>query len=146
VFAVLKFLATLSAALFAGAALYINVAEHPARMLLETRVAAAQWAPSYKRATWLQAPLAVVSFVTGMGAWLLGGGVGWLVAAILIGAVVPVTLIIIMPTNKALLAPGRDLGSSDTRSLLVRWNRLHGIRTALALIATGYYLTLLVRA
>lgn len=115
-------------------------------MLLETRVAAAQWAPSYERATWLQAPLAVVSFVTGMGAWLLGGGVGWLVAAILIGAVVPVTLIIIMPTNKALLAPGRDLGSPDTRSLLVRWNRLHGIRTALALIATGYYLTLLVRA
>lgn len=117
--AVLKFLATLSAALFAGAALYINVAEHPARMLLETRIAAAQWAPSYKRATWLQAPLAVVSFFTGTGAWLLGGGgLGWLVAAILIGAVVPVTLIIIMPTNKALLAPGRDLGSSNTRSLL----------------------------
>jgi hypothetical protein len=146
VLAVLKFLATLSAALFAGAALYINVAEHPARMLLETRVAAAQWAPSYKRATWLQAPLALVSFIAGTGAWLLGGGLGWLVAAILIGAVVPVTLIMIMPTNKALLAPGRDLGSSDTRSLLVRWNRLHGIRTVLALIATGYYLTLLLGA
>ena len=53
---VLQFLAVLSAALFAGAALYITVAEHPARMGLETRMAVLQWAPSYKRATWMQAP------------------------------------------------------------------------------------------
>lgn len=59
--ATLQYLATLSAALFAGAAIYINVAEHPARMALDTRSAAMQWAPSYKRATWMQAPLAIVS-------------------------------------------------------------------------------------
>src|SRR5215510_1571943 len=41
--------------------------------------------------------------------------VGWLVAAVLIGAVVPFTLIGIMPTNHKLLAPGRDLGSAETR-------------------------------
>ena len=46
-----EFIATLCAALFAGAALYINLVEHPARMGLETRIAALQWAPSYKRAT-----------------------------------------------------------------------------------------------
>ena len=51
----LEFTAVLSAALFAGAALYVNVAEHPARLGLETRMAALQWAPSYRRATWLQA-------------------------------------------------------------------------------------------
>jgi hypothetical protein len=55
----LKFIAIISAAVFAGAALYINVAEHPARMVLDTRFAAAQWAPSYRRATWMQAPLAL---------------------------------------------------------------------------------------
>lgn len=55
----LKLIAIISAAMFAGAALYINVAEHPARMELDTRFAAAQWAPSYRRATWMQAPLAV---------------------------------------------------------------------------------------
>ena len=67
----LQFIAALSAALFAGAAIYINVAEHPARMAIDTRSAAMQWAPSYQRATWMQAPLAILSCLAGVGAWLL---------------------------------------------------------------------------
>jgi Domain of unknown function (DUF1772) len=141
---VLQFLATLSAALFAGAAIYINVAEHPARMGLETRAAALQWAPSYKRATWLQAPLAIVSLLCGVGAWLQGGGPGWLVAALFIGAVVPFTFAVILPTNHELLAAGRDLSSTETRQLLVRWGRLHAIRTTLSFVATVIYLWLLI--
>jgi hypothetical protein len=74
-------------------------------MTLETKFAAAQWAPSYRRATWMQASLALVSLVAGLGSWLLGGGLGWAIAALLIGAVVPFTFIGIMPTNKALLTP-----------------------------------------
>jgi len=131
----LQVLATLCAALFAGAALYINVAEHPARMVLDTRSAATQWAPSYQRATWMQAPLAVLGFVAGVATWLLGGGTGWLVAALLIGAVVPYTFIGIMPTNHKLLAPDSDLASSETRALLERWNRLHAVRSALGFLA-----------
>ena len=111
---IVKILAALSAALFAGAALYINVAEHPARLTLETRQAALQWTPSYKRATWLQAPLAIASFVCGVAVALLAGGRPWLVPALLIGAVVPVTFIVIMPTNRQLLAPNRDLASADS--------------------------------
>jgi hypothetical protein len=83
----LKFIATFAAAMFAGAALYVNVAEHPARMTLDTKFAAAQWAPSYRRATGMQAPLALLSLVAGLGSWLLGGDLGWAVAALLIGAV-----------------------------------------------------------
>lgn len=138
----LKFIATFSAALFAGAALYINLAEHPARMMLETRLAVAQWAPSYRRATWMQAPLALLSLVTGVASWVFGGGLGWAIAALLIGAVVPFTLFGIMPTNKSLLAPGRDHGSAETRSLLENWARLHGVRTVLSLAATILYLYL----
>ena len=142
----LEFTATLSGALFAGAALYINVAEHPARMGLDTRVAALQWAPSYARATWLQAPLALVSLACGAAAWLLGAGLGWLIAALLVGAVVPFTFIVIMPTNTKLLAPGRDLGSAETRDLLVGWGRLHAVRTVLSLVGTAVYLRLLLGA
>ncbi len=139
----LEVLATLSAVLFAGAALYINVVEHPARMGLETRMAALQWAPSYKRATWLQAPLALVSLLGGAAAWFLGAQVGWLVGALLIGAVVPFTFIVIMPTNHKLLSPGRDLTSADTRELLEAWGKLHAVRTALSLVASIVYLCLL---
>lgn len=112
-------------------------------MALETRFAALQWAPSYRRAPWLQAPLAVVSLVAGVGVWALGGGSAWLAPAVLIGAVVPFTFIVIMPTNHALLAPGRDLGSPQTRRLLQRWAALHSVRTALSLFAALIYLWLL---
>jgi uncharacterized membrane protein len=143
---VLEFVATLAAALFAGAALYINVAEHPARMGLETRMAALQWAPSYKRATWLQAPLALLSLACGIAAWLVGAGIAWLIAALLNVAVVPFTFAVIMRTNNKLLAPDRDLGSEETRELLVQWGRLHAVRTVLSLAGVAVYLMSLLGA
>jgi len=131
-----EFLAIFCAAIFAGAAIYISLVEHPARMRLDTRSAAAQWAPSYRRATLMQAPLAVLGFVAGCTVWFLGGGPAWLIAALLIGVVVPFTLIVIKPTNDKLLTPGRDLASPDTRALLERWGRLHAVRSFLSIVAT----------
>ncbi len=140
---VIEFIAALCAALFAGAALYVSLVEHPARMGLETRIAAVQWAPSYRRATWMQAPLALLSFLGGLAAWLMGAGSGWLLAALLIGLVVPFTFIGIMPTNNRILSPGRDLDSAETRRLLERWGHLHAVRTALSILATVLYIRLL---
>ena len=141
-----QFLATACCTLFAGAAIYINLVEHPARMGCDTKTAATVWAPSYKRATVMQASLAVVSFLAGVAAWLLGGGIMWLFGAVLIGLVVPFTFIAIMPTNHQLLAPGRDLASPETRGLLEKWGRLHGVRSALSLLASVVYVVLLLRA
>jgi hypothetical protein len=140
---ILQCIAAFAAMLFAGAALYINVAEHPARMTLETRMAALQWAPSYRRATLLQAPLAVISLLSGASAWLLGSDVFWLVAALVIGSVVPFTFAVVMPTNRQLLDPNRDLGAAETRLLLETWNRLHAVRTLLSLLSSIIYLCLL---
>jgi hypothetical protein len=132
---VLEFLATLFAGIFAGAALYITVAEHPARLSCDTRTAISQWAPSYKRATVMQAPLAVLSLLSGILAWFLGAGTLWLCAAVLIGLVVPFTFIVIMPTNQRLLENDRDVTSEQTRRLLVHWGTLHAVRTWLSLAA-----------
>jgi hypothetical protein len=129
-----EFLALLCAGLFAGAAVYINLAEHPARMGRDTRVALEVWGPSYARATRMQAPLALVALACGAVAWWLGAGVSWLVAGLLIGAVVPFTLAVMMPLNKALLTHGR-IASTETRALLTRWGRLHAVRSVLALAA-----------
>jgi len=137
----LQLLATFSAALFAGAALYISLVEHPARMQLETRIAAAQWAPSYARATWMQAPLALLSFLAGTTSWLMGAGAAWLIAA-----VVPFTLVVIHPTNHQLLDPTHHRSSAETRVLLERWGRLHAVRTGLSLAAAATYLLSLSRA
>jgi uncharacterized membrane protein len=141
-----EFVATLSTALFCGAAIYINLVEHPARMGCDTKTAATVWAPSYKRATVMQASLAMLGFVCGVAAWLLGGSALWLVGAILIGAVIPVTFIAIMPTNHQLLEPGRDLGSNETRALLEKWGKLHAVRSVLSFLASVVYVGLLVRA
>lgn len=137
-----QFLATLCGTLFTGAAVYITFVEHPARMGCDTKTAATVWAPSYKRATVMQASLAMVSFLSGLSASLLGGGISWLIGAILIGGVVPFTFIAIMPTNHLLLETGRDLTSADTRMLLEKWGKLHAVRSALGLAASALYVFL----
>src|SRR3974390_463325 len=141
---VTQFVAVLATTFFAGAAIYINLVEHPARMGCTTEIAATAWAPSYKRATVMQASLAIVGFLAGVAAWLLGAGVMWLVGALFIFAVVPVTLIVILPTNNRLLAHGRDLASPETRELLVKWGNLHSIRSVLGLVASAVYVWQLV--
>ncbi|HEV8554070.1 MAG TPA: DUF1772 domain-containing protein [Casimicrobiaceae bacterium] len=141
-----QFLATLSCALFAGAAIYINLVEHPARMGCDTKIAATVWAPSYERATVMQASLAIVSLLSGAAAWLLDGGAMWLVGAVLIGSVVPFTFVVIMPTNRQLLSPGRDLTSSETRALLEKWGSLHAVRSLLSFAAALVFTWSLLRA
>ena len=143
---VLEFIATLSATLFCGAAIYINLVEHPARMGCGTKIARTVWAPSYKRATVMQASLAIVGFLCGVGAWILGGSSWWLFGALFIGAVVPFTFVVIMPTNHRLEESERDLGSEETRALLEKWGKLHAVRSMLSLVASVIYVGLSVGA
>lgn len=130
-------IAVLATTVFAGAALYINWVEHPARMGCSTELAATVWAPSYRRATMMQAPLALIGGLAGALAGWLSDSRAWLIAALLIFTVVPFTLLVIKKTNDRLLTPGRDLASAETRALLVQWGRLHAVRTVLSLLASG---------
>jgi hypothetical protein len=130
----LEMITFLACAIFAGAALYVTLVEHPARMRCETRIAATQWAPSYRRGTAMQAPLAVITLLGGIAAWWKDAPICWLIAGLMVGAAVPFTLLVIMPTNRRLQETGRDLASTDTRALLERWGRLHAVRTMLGMI------------
>jgi uncharacterized membrane protein len=138
----LLILATVCAGLFAGAAVYINAVEHPARLSCGTELAVREFAPSYHRATVMQASLAVTGCVAGSwSAWVVRDP--WIaLGAILLGAVVPVTLVVILPTNEQLLDLALDPRSKKAEDLLTRWGRLHAIRTALSSAA---FVLLLVR-
>ena len=136
-----EILALVCSGLFAGAALYISFVEHPARMLCGAKVALAQFAPSYKRATVMQASLAALGTLAAIAAWLLGAPLTWLVGGLLLGAVIPFTLIVILPTNKRLLDPSLDKDSPVAAQLLHRWGALHAFRTVLSL--TSFLLFLL---
>ncbi len=127
--------ATVAAGLFAGAALYVTVAEHPARLECGQALAIKEFGPSYRRAAVMQALLAVIGLLAGVVAWYQGSGVGWLVWGLLLGALVPFTLIVIMPTNRRLLDPRLDSGSGEARELLVRWGWLHAVRTVVGVAA-----------
>ena len=130
---VLEFIATLSAGLFCGAAIYINLVEHPARMSCGTVLAVTEFAPSYKRATVMQVLLAAISFICSLIAWLIYPNIYWLIGAILIIIVIPFTVIFILPTNKKLLDSSLDKDSDYAKQLLNRWGRLHAVRSILSL-------------
>ena len=96
-------------------------------------MALAQFRTSYPRGTRLQAPLAVVGFIGAVGAWLGGGSPAWLVAGVLLGLVVPFTLVAVMPTNRRLCDPTLAPDSPEAHRLLRRWGHLHLVRAALGL-------------
>ena len=132
---ILELIATLCAGLFAGAAVYVSLVEHPARLQCGPALAVAEFGPSYRRAAVMQAVLAVVGCVAGVAAWALGSAAVVLVAGLLLGAVVPFTLIVILPTNERLLDPTLDPGSAEAAALLARWGRLHALRSLASVVA-----------
>jgi uncharacterized membrane protein len=139
----LEIIATLSAGLFAGAAIYIDLAEQPARTRIDITAALTEWRPSYKRAAVVQPLLAAVGFLSAVAAWLIGGSVWWLVGGVLLVAVIPYTLIIVFPTNNKLLAPTIDKNPDLARRLLIRWGRLHTPRTIMSVAAFLAFMLLL---
>ena len=137
-----EFIAVLMCALFTGAAVYITFIEHPARMQCGVEIAATQFVPSYRRATVMQATCAALGLLASFAAWLAGASFCWLIAGVVLGSVIPFTLIAILPTNKRLLSPALDRRSAEAERLLARWGRLHAVRSILSGIALLLFLYL----
>jgi uncharacterized membrane protein len=142
---VFEIAATLSSGLFAGASIYINLVEHPARLECGTDLAIKEFGPSYRRAAIVQVSLAAIGFLMAVAAWLTNNSFWWLVGGGILVAVIPFTLIVILPTNKKLLDPSLDRSSDLASTLLARWGRLHSVRSLLSMVAFFIFVYLLSR-
>lgn len=143
----LELLATLCAGFFAGAAVYLTLVEHPARLECGPALALREFGPSYHRAAVMQVGLAAVGFLAGVGAWVQGGrGATWLLASVLLGAVIPFSLLVILPINTRLLDPTLAPESPEAVRLLARWGRLHAVRSVASAVAFVLLALHLVRA
>ena len=85
--------------------------------------------PMYNRAAPMQITLALVGFVAGLVAWYSSSEILWLLGALLLISVIPITLIIIKPVNDILLDQENDPDSTDTETLLKRWGPKHWLRS-----------------
>ena len=133
-------LAMIAAAIFTGAAFYVNLVEQPARLLLDDRALLREWKPSYRRGAAMQAPLALLGFLLGLGAWWQTSHPGFLVGGLAMIAPWPWTLIVIKPINDALQATELEDAAPRTRALVVKWGALHCVRTVMGALATIAFL------
>ncbi|MFZ0859358.1 MAG: DUF1772 domain-containing protein, partial [Candidatus Sulfotelmatobacter sp.] len=62
------------------------------------------------------------------------------------GSVIPVTHVVIMPTNKQLLNPALDKRSAQTGQLLSHWGKLQAVRSLLSTMALLLFLYLVIFA
>jgi hypothetical protein len=136
----LGLLALVMASAFAGAAIYVNIAEQRARLTLDDRSLLAEWKPSYKHGAVMQASLALISGLLGIAAFFDTSDVLWLLGAIAILANWPYTLLVIKPTNDKLNATELTSANAETRTLIEKWGQLHAVRSVLGLVAVIFYL------
>jgi hypothetical protein len=133
----LGLLGLVAAAVFSGAALYVNFVEQPARLHLAPRELLAEWKPAYRYGTLMQAPLAVVGSLLAAAAWWQTGRPAFLGGSLAMLANLPWTFLVIYPTNNALTATALESADVATRSLIVRWGRLHAVRSLFGVVATA---------
>ncbi|CAH0495931.1 DUF1772 domain-containing protein [Novosphingobium sp. CECT 9465] len=138
--------ALLFATLFSGAALYISLVEHPARLELTDGPLLMQWQPSYKRALPIQSGLAIAGGAAGILAGYLSADWRWFAGSALLLANWPFTLTVIMPVNKRLMAMPEREASAASRAMLIQWGKLHNIRSLLGAATTLLFAWALVGA
>jgi uncharacterized membrane protein len=137
-------LALATAGLFTGAAAYINAVEQPARLGLPAGALLTQWKVAYQRGTAMQANLALLGCALGIAAYLADGRHPLaLCGAALMLASWPWTMVMIMPTNKRLMATDPAEAGEVERELIRRWAGLHLGRTAFGALATACFASVL---
>jgi hypothetical protein len=132
-------LALVFASAFAGAALYLNLVEQPARLALDDAAMMREWAPSDRRGFALLAGLALLSALAGLAAFGQGGDIRWLIGALIALASWPYSYFVVVPLNNRLLASSPGLPAADSREIVTFWGRLEWGLVAISLAAVAVF-------
>jgi Domain of unknown function (DUF1772) len=124
------------AAVFFGIAVYINVAEQPARLALDNGPMLAQWKISFGMGIRIQGTLAIVTGLTALATWWLARDWRWLAGGLLMLANWPWTMVMIASINSELLTTAIDAAGPSSSALIEQWGQVHAVRTGLGLAAT----------
>ncbi len=125
-------LALVFASAFAGAALYLNLVEQPARLALDDSSMMREWAPSDRRGFALLGGLALLAALSGLAAFSQGGDIRWLIGALIALASWPYTYFVVVPLNNRLLAASPAQPEADAREIVTFWGRLEWGLVAIA--------------
>ena len=129
--AMLKVIATLSAAFFAGGGLFVSMVLYPA-IMMDSASGVSQFGNMYRRAAPWQGSNAIICLVAAVIVSALIGDWWWAIGGLLVGASVPFTLFVMMPVNNRLLDEKAPPTSEEAASLLKHWSRLHWVRNILS--------------
>jgi len=127
------------ASALAGAGLYVNSVEQPARMALDDEAMLKEWGPSDRRGVALMAALALLAGISGLSAWYETGDALFAIGAIIAVASWPYTLYAMGPVNNQIIALApKDVGAA--RALVWQWGLLEYGQTVIALAAAATFL------
>ena len=124
------------AAVFFGIALYISVAEQPARLALADAPMLAEWQVSFQIGFVLQGTLTILAGLCGLATWWFIRDWRFLAGGVFMLANWPWTLLVIAPINTALTGIDPASVSEVSRALIQDWGQVHAARTVFALFAT----------
>jgi hypothetical protein len=109
---------------FAGAALYLNLVEQPARLALDDSSMMREWAPSDRRGFALLGGLALLTALAGLAAFAQGSDIRWLLGGLIALASWPYVYFVIVPLNNRLLAAAPGQPAADSREIVTFWGLL----------------------
>jgi hypothetical protein len=130
------------AAAFAGAAVYVNWAEQPARLALDDSALLSEWAPSDSRGVALHLAFALAGAIAGFLAYFDSQDVRYVFGALIIIASWPYAFFVMAPLNNQILAlRGPDVGAA--RALVRQWGYVEAGFAAIGVAAVAMFLWIL---
>lgn len=147
----LKLSATGLSGLFAGCALYINAAGHPATLKVDVINRRKVWMDGFHRAKKFQGIMAGLGALAGATVYYLDeesdNRLLWLVGAGVFISVWPWTLIVMIPDiNKNLQDDVLETaGETWVKNHMDRWNKQHAVRTVMSSVAFGIFMYALLK-